>query len=410
MTSTRRASRPPLPPGFGTIWSAVAVDLVGFGIVLPILPLYSERFGASPVTIGLLVASFSLAQVLLAPVLGRLSDRVGRKPVLVGSMVGTAVGSLLTALAPGLWFLFLGRIIDGASGASVSVAHAAVTDIAVDGQRARLLGLISAAFGLGFVVGPAIGSLAALGGPRVPFLVAAALAGTNAVVAQRRLPETRAARTRSTADPAALSIEGRGTSPALVRLLVIGFFSTCAFSAFEATFALLGARRFGLDLGSAAAVFGGAGLVVALSSAGLVHVTVQRMGEAATVRFGLLLVGTGLVGIAVAGSWWVLAPALGLLAAGQGLIAPSLAAAVSRSADADRRGSALGAQHSAGGLARIVGPVVGGLAFELGGPAVPMALAALLASLAAALVRPVGPVTHGRGTPIRPADQALASI
>ena len=125
-----RASGAPLPPGFGTIWVTVAVDLVGFGIVLPILPLYAEDFGASPAVIGVLVASFSVAQLLFAPIWGRVSDRIGRKPVLIVSLVGTAVGSLLTGVAGSLWVLFAGRIIDGASGASVSVAQAAVTDVA----------------------------------------------------------------------------------------------------------------------------------------------------------------------------------------------------------------------------------------------------------------------------------------
>ncbi|HEX2041248.1 MAG TPA: MFS transporter, partial [Acidimicrobiales bacterium] len=182
--------RRPLPPGFGTIWVCVALDLVGFGIVLPILPLYAERFGAEAVSATGLVAAFSAAQLVFSPVWGRVSDRVGRKPLLVLSLAGTAVGSLVTGLAGSLSVLFLGRVLDGISGASVSVAQAAVADIAPPEDRARLLGLLGAAFGLGFVAGPAIGGLAALGGPEVPFLLAAAIAAVNAVVAARRLPET----------------------------------------------------------------------------------------------------------------------------------------------------------------------------------------------------------------------------
>jgi len=140
------------------VWTTVAIDLIGFGIVLPILPQYAERFGAGAAVIGMLSASFSLMQLLFAPVWGRLSDRVGRKPILLLSLFGTATGSLLTALAPALWVLFLGRIIDGISGASVSVAQAAVADLSSPRQRARLMGLTGAAFGVGFVVGPVIGS------------------------------------------------------------------------------------------------------------------------------------------------------------------------------------------------------------------------------------------------------------
>src|SRR5204863_6107499 len=127
----RRRSQ--LPPGFGTIWTSVALDLVGFGIVFPLLPLYAQRFHASATTVGAIFASFSVAQLVFAPVWGRLSDRVGRKPLLVLSLAGTAVGSLLTGLAGSLPLLFAGRVVDGVSGASVSVAHAAVADLAPPG-------------------------------------------------------------------------------------------------------------------------------------------------------------------------------------------------------------------------------------------------------------------------------------
>jgi len=170
----------------------VAIDLVGFGIVLPILPQYAHRFGATATTTGLLVASYSLAQFVFAPVWGRLSDRVGRKPVLIIALFGTAIGSLLTGLAGAIPLLFVGRLIDGGSGGSVSVAQAAVADVAAPRDRARLMGLLGAAFGVGFVAGPAIVSVGALLGPRVPFYVAAAIAGINALVAIRRLPETHA--------------------------------------------------------------------------------------------------------------------------------------------------------------------------------------------------------------------------
>src|SRR3954467_2596912 len=185
-----RRPRSKLPPGFGSIWLTVAIDLIGFGIVLPILPLYAKRFGASAVTATALVAAFSAAQFVCSPLLGRLSDRIGRKPVLLFSLAGTAVASLVTGLAGSVAVLFIGRIIDGASGASVSVAQAAVADVASPEERPHLLGLLGAAFGLGFVAGPAIGALAALGDHRLPFLIAALIAGANAVVAFFRLPET----------------------------------------------------------------------------------------------------------------------------------------------------------------------------------------------------------------------------
>ncbi|MFM1751947.1 MAG: hypothetical protein RL119_909, partial [Actinomycetota bacterium] len=204
-----RTARTPLPKGFATLWTTVALDLVGFGIVVPILGRYAERYGASGFEVGLLFASFSLAQLICAPLLGRLSDRIGRKPVILISLLGTAVGSFITGAAGALWVLFLGRIIDGASGASVAVAQGAVTDIAPVSDRPRLLGLLGAAFGVGFVIGPALGGLASLGGTHVPFYVAGALALINAAVAWFRLPETRPKRVSALHDPAVDEMSGQ---------------------------------------------------------------------------------------------------------------------------------------------------------------------------------------------------------
>jgi DHA1 family tetracycline resistance protein-like MFS transporter len=376
MAPVRRTltTRRPLPPGFGTIWLAVALDLVGFGIVLPILPRYAERFGATPAVAGALVATFSLGQLLFSPVLGRLSDRIGRRPVLVLSLMGTAVGSLVTGLAGSLWVLFAGRIIDGVSGASVSVAQAAVADVASPEERARLLGLLGAAFGIGFVAGPAVGALAALGGPHVPFLVAAALAGANAVVAARRLPETRptAPRGGEAGSPAATGVREVGD------LLVLAFVALVAFSAFEATFALFGQDRLGLTEVSTYAVFAVVGLAIAVVQGGVVHPVVARLGERGALAAGLTLNAAGLALVAATHSWWELAPALGLLTVGQGLAMPALAAALAARAHGGERGRLLGLQQSAGGLARSIGPAAGGLAYQHVGVAAPYLGGALL--------------------------------
>ena len=190
----------------------MAIDLVGFGIVLPILPQYAHRFGATATTTGLLVASYSLAQFALAPVWGRLSDRVGRKPVLIIALFGTAIGSLLTGLAGAIPLLFVGRLIDGGSGGSVSVAQAAVADVAAPRDRARLMGLLGAAFGVGFVAGPAIVAVGALVGPRVPFYVAAAIAGDQRPGGHPPAArDPRAAGRRSSGRPGA--IERRAPTP-----------------------------------------------------------------------------------------------------------------------------------------------------------------------------------------------------
>jgi predicted MFS family arabinose efflux permease len=316
--------------------------------------------------------------------------------VIIVSLAGTAAGSLLTGFAGSLFVLFLGRIIDGASGASVSVAQASVTDLAEPEQRPRLLGLLAAAFGVGFVFGPALGALAALGGPKVPFLVAGVLAGVNAIVAIRRLPETRprhraeverAAAATQPDDPTTVLARRRG----LTRFAVAAFVGITAFSAFEATFALFGQERFGWTEASVAAVFVGIGLFLVPVQAGLVHPVVARFGALHTLEGGLALTAAGLAVIAVAKSWPVLVVALALLVLGQGLASPTLSTLVANRARADRRGAALGIQQSVAGVARIVGPIAGGLLFQHVSVPAPYIAGAVLNLIALAVVSAAGP-------------------
>ncbi|MEP7202222.1 MAG: MFS transporter [Ilumatobacteraceae bacterium] len=370
-----------MPKGYWTIWTTVALDLVGFGIIVPILGRYAERFGASGLTVGFLFASFSLAQLLCAPLLGRLSDRIGRKPVIVISLIGTAIGSFITGAAGVLWLLFAGRIVDGASGGSLSVAQAAVADIAPEAERPRLIGLLGAAFGVGFVLGPAIGGLAALGGPHVPFYVAGVLATINAVAAIIRLPETRLPGDR---------VRRRGfttpTSPMLRRLAIVGFITVVAFAAFEATFSLFGDRRFGLTEASSAAVFLGVGLVLVGIQGGAYGRLVERFGTQRLFGFGLALLITGLAVTSVAKVWPVLILALLLLSIGQGCASPSLTSLVTQHAPPERRGEALGFQQSANGVGRVLGPPAAGAMFDRVGIWSPYLSGSVLCAVALGLV------------------------
>jgi MFS family permease len=397
---------------------AVAIDLIGFGIVLPILPIYAKRFHISSFRAALLVAAFSAASFVFSPVWGRVSDRFGRKPVLLVSLAGTAVGSLLTGVATGFALLLVGRIVDGASGASVSVAQAAAADLATPSQRARLFGLLGAAFGVGFVAGPALGALAALWGPRLPFYVAAGLAALNTVIASRRLPETHVDRVSALARAVVESPDvapnagfdhlavgnghgrrGRadllGGSPArLLPLLGVAFAAVVAFSAFEATFALFGQHRLGFGIASAAAVFTAVGAVIVAVQVGAVSKLVARFGEGRTLVGGLGLNVLGLALLAASRSWSVAAPALLALTVGQGLAQTTMASALAGRADPGGRGRALGAQQSAGGLARVVGPAAGGAllgAHASGWPYVAGAGLTLIASAVAAATMKTAP-------------------
>ena len=359
----------------------MALDLIGFGIIVPILGRYAERFGASGLMVGLLFASYSLAQLLFAPLLGRLSDRIGRKPVIVISLIGTAAGSFVTGAAGVLWLLFAGRIVDGASGGSLSVAQAAVADLAPEEDRPGLIGMLGAAFGVGFVLGPAIGGLAALGGPHVPFYVAGVLASINAIAAMVRLPETRLRRDR---------VHHSGlktpTSPILRHLAVIGFITIIAFTAFEATFSLFGDRRFGLTEASSAAVFLGVGLVLVAIQGGAYGRLVERFGTQRLFEIGIGLLIVGLAVTAVAKVWPVLIVALLLLAVGQGVASPSITSLVTQHAPPERRGEALGFQQSANAIGRVLGPPAAGAIFDRVGIWSPYAAGSVLCVVAMALV------------------------
>ena len=372
-----------MPAGYWIIWTTVALDLVGFGIVAPILGRYAERFGAGGLQVGLMFASFSLAQMVFSPVLGRLSDRIGRKPVIVISLVGTAVGSFVTGLAGAMWVLFLGRILDGASGASVSVAQGAVADIAPPERRAQLMGMLGAAFGIGFVVGPALGGLAALGGPHVPFFVAGTIAAVNAVVALVRLPETRTHRTTAPAR----SARGAAMNGTLRRYAVTALMTSLGFSGFEATFSLLGQARFGLTEGSTAVVFLFVGLMLVGVQGGMIGPLTARAGSRRLLAVGLVAVTAGLGTLGLATSWWLLCLSLALLSFGQGVASPSVTNLVTAAAPPDRRGEALGYQQSVGAIGRIVGPALAGAMFDhvsVGSPYF-LGAAMVLVALAAAV-------------------------
>jgi len=369
-----KKQRTPMPAGYWTIWTTVALDLVGFGIVVPILGRYAERFGANGLQVGLMFASFSIAQMVFAPILGRISDKVGRKPVIVFSLIGTAIGSFVTGAAGALWVLFLGRILDGASGASVAVAQGAVADIAPPEQRARLMGMMGAAFGVGFVVGPALGGLAALGGPHVPFYLAGSIAAVNAVAAMIRLPETKP----DTSHITEKHQRGSALSPALKRFALVGFLSMLGFAGFEATFSIWGQKQFGFTEGSASIVFVFVGVTLVAVQGGLIGPLTEKLGSRKLLRIGLSLVAVGLLLLGITTTWPMLFVALFLLSLGQGVSGPSGGALVAELAPVERRGEAIGYQQSTAAFGRVAGPVMAGALFDHVGISAPFLVSGIL--------------------------------
>jgi len=349
------------------IFITVFIDLVGFGIVIPVLPYYAEgtRFGATPREVGLLFASYSVMQLVFAPVLGRLSDKYGRRPILLISLLGTSLGFLILGFASTLWMLFLGRIIDGISGGNISTAQAYIADVTTKEDRAKGMGLIGAAFGLGFVFGPAIGGILSRWGINVPFLFAGGLALANAILLYFTLPET------VTADhPARVSAaRGRGWKQLLEALgqrqlafvLTIYFLSIVAFSIMTASFSLFMMFRLGYDPWHSGWIFAFVGVVSAIIQGGLIGRLVKRFGEPA-----LVIAGGFLFSISLFVSPFVTA-AMGLLgilsvgalsSIGNALTAPSLTSLASKSASAAEQGSVLGVTQSVASVARAVGPSI----------------------------------------------------
>src|SRR5512137_2303129 len=264
------------------IFLIVFIDLLGFGLILPLLPFYAKSFGANELTIGLLLASYSLMQFLGAPVLGRLSDRYGRRPILLISQLGTFVGFLMLGFANGLGMLFLSRIVDGVSGGNVSTAQAYIADISDESNRAKNFGLIGAAFGLGFILGPAIGGFLSRFGYQVPAFAAAGLSLVTILLTFFMLHEPeRKAKTRTEFSWAAL--RRAFGHPTIGILLTMVFTFGLAFAMFQTSFALFASARFGFDVQQTALVLTYVGVLSVVMQLVVVKRVVKRLGENRTI-------------------------------------------------------------------------------------------------------------------------------
>jgi DHA1 family tetracycline resistance protein-like MFS transporter len=373
----------------GTLFFTVFLDLLGFGLVVPFLPGVARAYGATPLEATLLGAAFSGMQFLFIPLWGRLSDRAGRRPVLLWSIAASALGMVLLGLAPNLLVLFLARLWSGMATANIAVAQAYIADVTTPERRARGMGLIGMAFGLGFIFGPFIGgelgrfSLAGRPGAVAAF-AAAALSALNLVLAFFFLPESRTARAEPPARRRMMFIDGaalrlaRGTAGVMLAVLV-AFSCTFWFSGLEYTFRLFTEDAFAMGVATTGRIFGLMGIVTALVQGGLIHRLTRRFGEVALARAGSPLLGAGLAVIAASPAYGppVMVSGACLAALGYGLLNPSLSSYVSRQAGPEVQGTVLGVLQSGGALARAVGPAAGGLLYQLFGLRAPYAAGAL---------------------------------
>ena len=344
-------------------------------MVLPLLASYGARHGAGDALVGVLVASYSLLHFLLAPAWGRLSDRIGRRPVLLIGFAGSVAAYLLFGLAGSFLALLASRVVAGVAGATVNVAQAALADVTPADQRSRAMGLIGAAFGIAFVIGPALAGVTARWGEGAPGLVAAAISGMNLVVALGLLPET-----RTGPRPAAASALPWSGLPLP---LAIAFLETLAFTAIYVALPLFAERRLGYDRSTVSFLYALMGLVGALVQGWLVGRLAPRFGEARLIVSGGLFMAAALAAVPLVDGA-ALAFALAALAAGSGLIIPAVAGWVSRHAPAESQGHALGRLQSATSMARVAGPLSAGAASDTMGLAAAFrggAAAALVAAL-----------------------------
>jgi len=348
------------------IFTTVFIDLVGFGIVIPVLPFYAEgtAFNATPRTVGLLFASYSIMQLIFSPVLGGLSDKHGRRPVLLLSIIGTGIGFLVLGFAKTIFMLFLGRILDGITGGNISTAQAYIADITTKENRAKGMGLIGAAFGLGFIFGPAIGGILSRWGIQVPFIFAAVLCFANAVLLYFTLPET-----VTPEHPAKNSAAGGRSlrqvmlslkQPRLAFVLLIYFMFIVAFSIMTTAFSLYTMFRFGYDAQHTGYLFAYVGLIAVIIQGGLIGRLVKRFGELPLVIVGALCFAISLFAVPfvgpAAGGLAALLVGGGVFSMGNSLATPALTSLASKSAGPEQQGVVLGVTQSTASLARAVGP------------------------------------------------------
>jgi MFS transporter, DHA1 family, tetracycline resistance protein len=393
------------------IFLTIFVNLVGFGIIIPLLPFYASTFGASPIVVGFLFASFSVAQLVASPILGELSDRWGRRPVLILSLIGTAVSFAMLAVAQSLVMLFAARIVDGLSGGNITTARAYIADVTEEADRARAYGVLGAAFGLGFIVGPALGAAFSHISYTAPIWAAAIITVAATVLAWVWLPET-VHRAHAGGAPwhAVRELSHR---PGLRLLLAIDFLYWMSFAVYQTTFALFGAHRFGFTATHTGYLFSAFGALGVVVQGGLVAPIVRKIGNRTTLVAGLLFAAAGWFGSAMTYSVPLFVAMLVPAAIGIGLCNATLIALVSNAASRREQGRVQGAAGALESLGRTLGPVWGNVVLQKVGEGAAYGAAASVLVAAAAMaaryrrgITETGELDNRRTS--GPADRGLA--
>jgi MFS transporter, DHA1 family, tetracycline resistance protein len=352
----------PLP----TLLLTVFIDMVGFGIVIPVLPLYTERFGASPFTTGMLLAVYSGMGFIFSPIVGSLSDRLGRRSILLLSTIGQAIGFFIMGAANSLLWLFVARIIDGIFGANLSTTQAYVADVTPPQDRSRALGLLGAAFGVGFIFGPLIGGVLSQISLSAPFYFAGGLAAINAVLIFFILPESLPVLDDSRPDQDTFVLFGQGFGSVIVPLMAAYFFMMTGFSILTAFFAIFTEDRFGYNASTNGYIFAGVGVIGAIVQGALLGSLLKNFTEKRIAITGLALLACSMFALPLAQTATMLLLVTAGIAVGNAFISPTINGLVSRSVNKYWQGRVLGLMQACASLGRFVGPLLGGwlLAFN----------------------------------------------
>jgi DHA1 family tetracycline resistance protein-like MFS transporter len=343
-----------------SILSIVFIDLIGFGMIIPILPLYAQHFHATEWQIGFLIASYSFMQFLASPVLGWFSDKYGRKPVLLCSLVGSAAGYIVMANATSLLMLFLARILAGVAGASVGTASAYIADITPPENRSRRIGLIGAAFGVGFVLGPAIGGILSQWSLVAPFWFAATLSTLNAILMWMVLPEPERYAARQQGPLNLKQTFQQAGSWRLGIVTITYFIAIAGFAIVTVIYPQVGQRRFALNQSQISYIFVMLGLIGAAIQGGGIGKLSKRFGDVRLAVAGFAIMSVSMLLMPLAGSLPLFLLFSAGLAVGNSLSQPTVNAIASKGASAALQGRVLGVVQSAGSLGRVFGPILAG--------------------------------------------------
>lgn len=350
----------------------VLLDLLGFGIVIPLLAFYAQTFDAGPVAVGLLMACYSLAQFLFAPLWGAISDRVGRRPVMLINIAATALCLAGFASASSLWMLFLFRSLHGMATANISTAQACVADLTTLENRAKGMGMIGAAFGIGFTVGPFVGGELSQFGLSFPIWVAAGLSAFNFVLALIMLPETRRTdseqRHRPVSPTAFLTVMRH---PVVGLCVTLTFLNTLAFALMESMFNVFAEDAWGLNAQAVGRMFGVSGLITVIVQGGLIGRLVGRYGEARLLPAGVAILAVGLLLLPFSPPVGAMMATFSVISIGQSISNPSLQSLISRGTRPEEQGFVLGTNQSLSALGRVVGPAMAGPLYQLISPRAP---------------------------------------